>query len=198
MGLSAAKESSVKRCWILILLVGTTFGQNKDASTTGHEWNSYSESLKIGYALGFVNGAEIGAIRELNLCLQLVNASLVIVNSSNDFFKQWEDKHPDLAAAATSQMLSQAKRPEFKEDFCLNKLNSGFENITVGQFVSGVNTFFQDYRNQNIPVGFAMQYVRDEIKGRSPAELNADLLLERRCIADSKNCIETKSDSPKP
>ena len=197
-GTSATKESGVKRCWILILLVSTAFGQSKDASVTGHDWNSFSDPLKTGYALGFVNGTALGAIREANLCFQLVNISLGIVTNSTDFFKQWNDKYPDLSLNATSQMLGQTNRPEFKEQFCLKSFSSGFEKITVGQFVSGVNAFFQDYRNQNLPVNYAMQYVRDEINGKSPTELNADILLERRCIADSKACIETKPDSPKP
>jgi hypothetical protein len=188
----------VKRFWILILLVSPTLGQSKDASVTGHDWNNFSESLKTGFALGFMNGTALGAIREANLCLQLVNVSLGIVNNSSDFFKQWKDKHPDLAYAATSQMLGQTNRPEFKEDFCLKSFSSGFEKITVGQFVSGLNAFFQDYRNQNLPVNYALQYVRDEINGKSPADLNADLLWERRCIADPKACTETKPDSPKP
>ena len=62
----------------------------------------------------------------------------------------------------------------------------------------GVNAFFGDYRNQGIPVNYALQYVRDEINGKSPAELNADLLLERKCIADPKACAEVKPDSLKP
>ena len=174
------------------------FGQSKDASPTGHDWNTYSESLKIGYALGFINGTSLGAIRELDLCFRLVNISLDIVNTSNDFFQRWKDKYPDVVTAATSQMLSQANRPEFREGACLKSFNSGFENITVGQFVSGVNAFFRDYRNQSIPVNYAIQYVRDEINGKSPADLNADLLWERRCIADPKACTKAKPDSPKP
>ena len=122
----------MKRCWILILLMGTTFGQSKDASVTGHEWNNFSEPLKTGYALGFVNGTALGAIREANLCFQLVNISLGIVNNSNDFFKQWKDKHPDLAFAATSQMLGQTNRPEFKEDFCLKNFSLRFREDHCG------------------------------------------------------------------
>ena len=43
----------------------------------------------------------------------------------------------------------------------------------------------------------AIQYVRDDINGKSPTELNAGLLLERKCIADPTTCLESKPVSPK-
>jgi hypothetical protein len=131
--------------------MSAAFGQSVNASPSGHDWNSYSESLKTGYALGFINGASLGAVREVNLCFQLTNISLDIVNTSNEFHKQWKEKYPDIVTAATSQILNQVDRPEFKQDFCLKSLNSGFENITVGQFLSGANAFYRDYRNESIP-----------------------------------------------
>src|ERR1700685_2270579 len=123
------------KSWIWVVLLGAAFGQSTNASPSGHDWNSYSESLKTGYVLGFINGTSLGAIREMNLCLQLTNISFGIINASNDFFKQWKEKYPAIVIAATSQMLSQADRPEFKQEFCLKSFNSGFENITVGQFL---------------------------------------------------------------
>jgi hypothetical protein len=186
------------KCLLWVILLSAAFGQSTTASPSGRDWDTYSENVKMGYALGFINGASIGAFREVNLCFQFVNISLEIVNTSTDFFKQWKEKHPEIVMAATSQMLKQADRSEFKQEFCLKSLNSGFENITVGQFLSGVNAFYSDYRNLSIPVNYAMQYVRDDVNGKSPAELNADLLSERRCIADTKTCTESKPDSPKP
>lgn len=186
------------RCWLWVILLSAAFGQSTNASPTGHDWNDYTENLKTGYLLGFINGTSFGAIREVNLCLQLTTTSLDIINKADDFFKQWKEKYPEIVTAATSHMLSQADRPEFKQEFCLKSFNSGFEKITVGQFLSGVNAFYRDYRNQSIPVNYAIQYVRDDINGKSPQELNADLLWERRCIADQKTCAESRPGSPKP
>jgi hypothetical protein len=182
------------KCWIWVMLLSAAVGQATNASPSGHEWNTYNESVKMGYVLGFINGAAIGAAREMSLCFQLTNISLDIVNSSDNFFKQWKGKYPEIVTSATSQMLKQADRPEFKEDFCPKSFNSGFENITVGQFLSGVNAFYHDYRNEGIPVNYAIQYVRDEINGKTPAEQNTNLLWERRCIADPKTCTESKPD----
>jgi hypothetical protein len=186
------------KCWIWIVLLSAAFGQSTNGSPTGREWNGYGESLKTGYVLGFMNGTSFGAIREADTCLQLTKISLDIINTSNNFLKQWKEKYPDVVTATTSQMLNQADRPEFKQEFCLKSFNSGFERITVGQFLSGVNAFYGDYRNQSIPVNYAIQYVRDDINGKSPADLNADLLWERRCIADPKTCTERKPALPKP
>jgi len=186
------------KCWLWVILLSAAFGQSTNASPTGRDWSTYSENVKMGYVLGFINGTSIGAIREVNVCLQLTNISLDIINTSNDFFKQWKNKYPEVVTAATSQMLKQADRPQFKQEFCVKSFSSGFENITVGQFLSGVSAFYSDYRNQGIPVNYAIQYVRDDINGKSPAELNADLLLERKCIADPKTCLESKPDFPKP
>jgi hypothetical protein len=185
------------KCWIWVVLLSAAFGQS-NGSPTGHDWNTYSENLKTGYALGFINGATLGAIREATLCFQLTKISFDIINTSNVFFKQWKEKYPEIVTAATSQMLNQADHPEFKPEFCLKSFNSGFENITVGQFLSGVNAFYRDYRNESIPVNYAMQYVRDDINGKSSTELNADLLLERKCIANPKACTESKPGSLKP
>jgi hypothetical protein len=186
------------KCWLWVVLLSAAFGQGTNASPTGRDWSTYSESVKMGYVLGFINGAGFGAVREVSTCFQLTKVSLDIINTSNDFLERWRDKYPDVVTAATSQMLNQADRPEFKQEFCLKSFNSGFENITVGQFLSGVNAFYGDYRNQSIPVNYAIQYVRDDINGKSAAELNADLLSERKCIADPKACLESKRGSPKP
>lgn len=186
------------KCCLWVVLLGTALGQSTGASPTGREWGTYAENVKVGYVLGFINGTSIGAFREFGVCLELTNISLGIINTSNDFFKQWRNKYPEIVTSATSEMLKQADRPQFKQEFCLQSARSGFENITVGQFLSGVNAFYGDYRNQGIPVNYAIQYARDDINGKSPAELNADLLLERKCIADPKNCTENKPSPPKP
>lgn len=186
------------KCWMWVVLLSAAFGQNTTASPTGHEWNTYSDGMKIGYVLGFMNGTSFAAVREMSLCFQLEKISFDIINTSTDFLKQWKEKNPEIVAAATSRMLDQADRPEFKQEFCLKRFNSGFENITVSQFLSGVKAFYEDYRNQSIPVNYAIQYVRDGINGKSPAEQNADLLLERRCISDPKSCADNKPNSPNP
>lgn len=53
----------------------------------------------------------------------------------------------------------------------------------MGQFVDGMDAFYKDYRNKQLEVGWAIQYVRDEIKGKPAQELDAEVALWRRCSA---------------
>jgi len=46
-----------------------------------------------------------------------------------------------------------------------------------------MDTFFKDYRNKQLEVGNAIQYARDEIKGKSAKELEAQVTVWRRCAA---------------
>jgi len=70
------------------------------------------------------------------------------------------------------------------------KPSENFTGITMGQFVDGIDIFFSDYRNKTLDVAFAFQYVRDELKGKSKPDLEAELTLWRRCTADSTKCTE--------
>ncbi len=185
------------KCWIWFLLLTAAFGQSTGVAPTGRDWSNYSEGVKMGYLLGFLNGAGITAIREASVCLQLVNTSLDLTIKTGDFLKQYKDKYPDVVNATTSQMRKQLDRPELTQEFCMKSLKSGFENITVGQFLSGVNAFYGDYRNQSIPINYSIQYVRDDINGKSPADLNSSLLWERKCMADPTACYESKTAPPK-
>lgn len=41
----------------------------------------------------------------------------------------------------------------------------------MGQVADGVDEFYKDFRNKLIGVVFALDYVRDQLKGKSPDEL---------------------------
>jgi hypothetical protein len=47
-----------------------------------------------------------------------------------------------------------------------------FYEITFGQYRDGLNEFYKDDRNKRINLNFAILYVRDEIRGMSPADLS--------------------------
>jgi hypothetical protein len=46
-----------------------------------------------------------------------------------------------------------------------------------------MDSFYRDYRNKQISVGWAIGYVRDEIKGKPAGELEAEVTMWRRCSA---------------
>ncbi|MGA8212868.1 MAG: hypothetical protein WB799_04700 [Candidatus Sulfotelmatobacter sp.] len=53
--------------------------------------------------------------------------------------------------------------------------NKNYSGIPLGQFVDGSDAFYRDYRHRNLEIGFALQYVRDQMKGKSQAELDAEV-----------------------
>lgn len=63
-------------------------------------------------------------------------------------------------------------------DDCLNDPSISrydFTRIPFGQLTNGVDEFYKDFRNKGIEVNEAMFYVRDQLKGKSPQELEDEL-----------------------
>ena len=53
-------------------------------------------------------------------------------------------------------------------------------NVTMGQLREGLDAFFYgDFRNKAVQVVEAVQYVDDELNGKSPAELEKELEADR-------------------
>ena len=74
-------------------------------------------------------------------------------------------------------------------NFCVSTAQGfDFNNITVGQLVNGMDTFYKDFRNFPVPLPMAMRLVRDEIKGRTPEDVEKELVGWRQCHADSSKC----------
>jgi len=62
-----------------------------------------------------------------------------------------------------------------------------FDSITVGQLLNGINTFYKDFRNFQVPLTMAMSLVRDEIRGRSEQDIQKELDSWRQCVAGDFN-----------
>lgn len=78
------------------------------------------------------------------------------------------------------------------------KDNSGslnFGNITVGQFRDGMDAFYKDFRNTQVPLSMAMHLVRDQINGRPAEDIEKELVAWRQCHADSSKCITPASST---
>ena len=50
-----------------------------------------------------------------------------------------------------------------------------FGNIPFGQLMDSVDEFYKDFRNKRVDIADAMTYVRDKLKGKSPAALERQL-----------------------
>ena len=61
------------------------------------------------------------------------------------------------------------------KDMCLNDKTYDFGGISMGQYVDGVDVFYRDYRHRNLEISFALDYVRDSVRGKSQQELDAEV-----------------------
>jgi len=50
-----------------------------------------------------------------------------------------------------------------------------FGNITFGELREGLDTFYGDFRNKAVQINDALWYVRDQLEGKSSAELAKEL-----------------------
>lgn len=90
------------------------------------------------------------------------------------------------------------KDPEAHKACHSNAQSFDFESITVGQLLDGMNTFYKDYRNLQVPLTMAMGLVRDEIRGRSEEDVQRELLSWRQCVAgDVSKCFPATKDNAK-
>jgi hypothetical protein len=87
------------------------------------------------------------------------------------YIKQWPNTDPK----------------DILQKMCLSDKTFDYDSIPMGQFVDGMDTFYKDYRNKQLEVGWAIQYARDEIKGKPAPELEAQVSLWRRCTAADKS-----------
>lgn len=123
----------------------------------GFDWEPAPKSYKDAFVLGFVDGAM--SCRE-----------------------QWK--------LATQSKLSAAKHNGFDtrsihpssldEPFSY----SNFTGIAPAQLVAGLDEFYKDFRNKRIHVRDAIQYVKDEIKGKPADKLQQNLEVYRKVAAD--------------
>jgi hypothetical protein len=134
----------------LLLSLGTVTAHGETQSHNGYWWADSAENFKLGFATGYAiamtDASDAAAFR----CLAAKNGGKV------------PEKYPgDEVFTACSQS------PE--------AMSHNFGNIRVGQLVEGVDEFYKDFRNKNIEIQLAMQYVRDELKGKPAKELEDGL-----------------------
>ena len=144
------------------LICAVTFA-GAQTKEDGSWWKALTPAFKLGYAAGFARGSELTAIENTVGCLAM-----------------WSELNA-VKAAYTLEQWKSVCTPQ-----------SNFDGVSMGQFVDGLNSFYEDYRNQRIEFGSAIEYVRDEIKGKPSTELQADLAHLRKCYADMTACLSQK------
>src|ERR1700722_13644150 len=77
--------------------------------------------------------------------------------------------HKDAKAGITDAVLNYCQKDETVNLF------EDYSNIRFGQLLEGTDEFYKDFRNKNIPIGSALHYVKDQLKGVDAKELEKEL-----------------------
>lgn len=135
---------------VLLVLAGTSVADGQEQTNNGYWWVDQSPTFKIGFATGY--------------------AMAMTANSDAAGFRCIAAKHGGI--------IPQQVPSNEELDACLQSpevMALDFGKIRMGQLVDGVDEFYKDFRNKSIDIGYAMYYVRDELKGKTDKELAAEL-----------------------
>ncbi len=142
--------------FLMLFVVNGRAQQQTQQNYNGYWWLSSTPSYKLGWVSGY------GMAMESAYTVQAVRC----VATMPMYKKEYPNTDP--------KVLMQTFCPSAEFDY---------DGIAMGQFVDGMDAFYNDYRNKQLTVDFAIQYVRDSIKGKSPQELEAEVTMWRACAA---------------
>jgi hypothetical protein len=128
-----------------------------DKALDGVWWSQMSPAFKLGWVSGYAKAMDLAGTLQMASCAAEM--------------PMYQKQFPDVNAK------------EILQKMCLSNTTFDYDGIAMGQFVDGMDTFFKDYRNRQLEVGWAIQYVRDEIKGKPARELESEVAMWRRCSA---------------
>jgi hypothetical protein len=143
--------------FVLFLLVGNGSGQQQPQQFSGYWWANMNPSFKLGWASGYAKAMDSAGSIQMVTCA----ANMPM------YQKQFPNADPKV----------------LMEKLCLSDKQFDYDGITMGQFVDGIDAFYRDFRNKQLEIGWAIEYVRDEIKGKPASELDTEINLWRRCAA---------------
>jgi len=145
---------------VAVLLVSACNLLAADQSMDGYWWEKLDASFKLGWVSGYAKAMDQAGIMQTARC-------------ASDL-PMYAKEYPGVDPKVVFQKL------------CLSD-TSDYDGITMGQFVAGIDAFYKDYRNKQLEVGYAIQYARDSIKGKSTQDLDAQVTVWRRCTAADKS-----------
>ena len=133
--------------FLLMLLFAASFMSAQATHPDGYDWGKWNPSVKIGFVMGYLESTDADAEVAFAICMD------------------------------TAKYLDSKQFPiERWKEICANENMANYSGIPMGQFVDGADAFYRDYRHRNLEIGFALQYVRDQMRGKSQAELDTEVL----------------------
>jgi hypothetical protein len=134
------------RYLIALLLLSCGASVQAQTATDGYAWAKWDQGMRLGFVSGYLQATDMAATAELATGLNMLN----YLDHAKVSLEKWEN-------------------------MCLSDKTNDFTGLTMGQFVDGVDVFYRDSRNRNLEVGFALQYVRDQARGKTSQELSVEL-----------------------
>lgn len=145
---------------IAVFLVSACNLLAADQSMDGYWWGKWDASFKLGWVSGYVKAMDLAGTIQMARCASEV--------------PMYAKEYPSVDPKVIMQKM------------CLSDAQFDYENITMEQFVAGIDAFYRDSRNKELEVGYAIEYVRDSINGKPAQDLDAEVALWRRCTAADK------------
>jgi hypothetical protein len=141
----------------LVVLCPAALSTAEKPDWNGYWWASMTPDFKLGWVAGYAKA------------MDEAYSSYMVMCAGN--LPLYAEKYPGVPSKDIVQKM------------CINTWSNDYHGISMGQFVDGMNAFYADYRNKQLEVAWAIQYVRDAIKGKPAQELEAEVALWRRCSA---------------
>jgi hypothetical protein len=174
-----------------------SIAQQPEAQAPGDFWAAQTEGWKLGYVYGWSDGESSAISRECERSF---------TTSSDGAHKQADRKFSAAlrecrsagAAPSPAQFQSCVKSKQTSIDAqldrereelvlqaasCLKEKRSSLgvpADYTMGQFISGIDHFYADYRNRLIPVYMIAEEVEKQLNGATDAQIESDLELDRK------------------
>lgn len=146
---------------VVALLVPNTSSAADKTDLDGYWWAKLDAGFKLGWVSGYAKAMDLAGTIQMSTCAS--NMPLYV--------KEFPNTDPKVIL----------------QKMCLSDTQFDYDGIAMGQFVDGMDAFYRDYLNKQLEVGWAIQYARDSMKGKSAQDLNAEVALWRRCSAADKS-----------
>ncbi len=148
-------KSRIALTILLLLSLGTEAGIGEEQKHNGYWWEDKNESFKLGFVTGYAMAG----------------------NNAGDMlaFECLANKH--------GGVLPQKAPPKEELIACSQEsVPAAFDysQVLIGQLADGIDEFYKDFRNKNVPVSLAIRYVRDQLKGKPAKELEDELTAWRK------------------
>lgn len=158
-------DSKMKHLFLSVatiaLLVPNALTAADKTDLDGYRWEKFDASFKLGWVSGYAEAMDLAGMIEMGTCASNIQL----------YAKEYPNTDPKVIL----------------QKLCLSNTQFDYGGIPMGQFVNGMDAFYNDYRNKQLVATYAIEYARDAIKGKPTQELDTEVTLWRRCSAADKS-----------